>query len=128
MATDQATRAKPTQHRDAGRLPPADSPRSLVGSCLGVRPASGSSTVTLRLAGGGRLDVDLPAVADAGLARHLTAGMRRLSWVSIDVTGAAARCEVAGVSRRPRRTRLPLAAALALAGDAVPTVVRLRSA
>lgn len=124
MASDQATRVRST--RRPGTAGSAPRHRVVVGACQRITEAGRSSTVTLRLAGGGHLDVDLPAIGDPELARHLTAGLRRLSWVSIDATGEATRCQVSGVSRRPRRTRLPLAAALALAGDAVPTVVRLR--
>jgi len=79
-------------------------------------------TVRLR---GSDIDVALSAAPDMALAQRLTGGMRRISWVSIDVGGEGVRCEVAGLSRRPQRVRVPLAAALALADARVPTIVRL---
>lgn len=99
--------------------------RAVVGSCLRVESRGQSATVTLGLVGGGRRDVVLPAVPDQTLARRLTGGFRRLSWVLIDATGDQVRCQVAGIFRRPRHVKIPLAAALALADDGVSTVVRL---
>jgi hypothetical protein len=94
------------------------------GTCLRLTRHSRSTTMTVRLRGGD-IDVALPAAPDMAMAQRLTGGMRRVSWVSIDVGREGVRCEVAGLSRRPQRVRLPLAAALALADAHVPTVVRL---
>lgn len=94
------------------------------GTCRSLTRHSGSTTMTVRL-GGGDIDVALPAAPDMALAQRLTGGMRRVSWVSIDVGREGVRCEVAGLSRRPQRVRVPLAVALALADARVPTVVRL---
>lgn len=119
-----------THHVMAGRTHQlsglaASPPRSVVGFCLRVESRDQSATVTLGLVGGGRRAVVLPAVPDSDLARRLTGGFRRLSWVSIDATGDQVRCQVAGIFRRPRHVQIPLAAALALADKGVSTVVRL---
>ena len=115
MATHQSDRV----------LAPALRRGGAAGTCVRVVGGSRSSTVTVRLADRRDVDVVLPGAPDLAMAQRLTGGFRRLSWVSIDGRGGGWRCEVACVSRRPQRVRLPLAAALALAGAAVPTIVRL---
>jgi hypothetical protein len=53
-------------------------------------------------------------------------GLRRVSWVRVDVDAdGAVRCQLAGIGhRRPVVRRLPLRTAAALAAAGVPLVVR----
>lgn len=52
-------------------------------------------------------------------------GLRRISWVRIDLTGAAPRAEVAGVGQhRPVTRSIPLSMANELTAAGVPTYVR----
>lgn len=52
-------------------------------------------------------------------------GLRRISWVRIDVTGPEPRAEVAGVGQhRPVTRSIPLHVAQELAADGIPTFVR----
>lgn len=101
-------------------------PRVATGRLVRVQVVDGRSVLTVRRAGGHDREVVLPGIPNPGLARRLTAGFRRLAWVRIDTASRSVRCEVSGLARRPHRCRLPLGAALALAGD-VPTLVRLAS-
>jgi len=116
MATHQAERVVASGSPSGG---------ASLGTCVRVAGGSGSSTVTVRRAGCPDVELVLPVAPDRDLAQHLTGGYRRLSWVSIDARGPGCQCEVACLSRRPQRVRLPLAAALALADAAVPTIVRV---
>lgn len=88
--------------------------------------AAGSSTIaTVRLEDGSGRDVVFRSAPDRALARRLSAGMRRASWVRIDATGAEPRCELFGTTRRPLRVPLPLPAALGMAEAGAPAIVRL---
>lgn len=52
-------------------------------------------------------------------------GLRRISWVRIDLTGTEPRAEVAGVGQhRPVTRSVPLRVAQDLAADGTPTFVR----
>lgn len=52
-------------------------------------------------------------------------GLRRISWVRIDLTGSEPRAEVAGVGQhRPVTRSIPLCVAQELAADGIPTYVR----
>lgn len=52
-------------------------------------------------------------------------GLRRISWVRIDLTGTEPRAEVAGVGQhRPVTRSIPLSVAQELAADGIPTFVR----
>ncbi len=52
-------------------------------------------------------------------------GLRRISWVRIDLTGAEPRAEVAGVGQhRPVTRTVPLSVANELAAAGIPTYVR----
>lgn len=96
---------------------------------LAALTVAGSSTVaTVRLPGGATRDVVLAGAPDAALARRLSAGFRRVSWVRIDAGGSDPHCELFGTTRYPRRARLPLSAALAMADAGAPTVVRVPGA
>lgn len=123
MATRQSERVEPTRRQEVGSRSGA---ARCQGTCVRVAAASGSSIVTVHLSGRPDVDLVFPAAPDSALALRLTGGFRRVSWVSIDASGEGARCEVAGLSRRPQRVRLPLSAALALADASVPTLVRFR--
>lgn len=92
---------------------------------VGLSSANGSSILSVRLPGGGVRQIAIPAGPDPTLARGVTVGLRRLSWVRIDLSGPVPRCEVSGVSRRPRLQQIPLAAALALADAGLAAVVRV---
>lgn len=95
---------------------------------MGLTVAGSSTVATVRLSGGALRDVVLAGAPDAALARRLSAGFRRVVWVRIDTGGDDVHCELFGLTRRPRRTRLPLSAALALADAGAPTVVRVPAA
>ncbi|MBW3546901.1 MAG: hypothetical protein KY452_02015 [Actinobacteria bacterium] len=94
----------------------------------GLTVAGSSTVATVRLPGGATRDVVLAGAPDAALARRLSAGFRRVSWVRIDAGGRQPHCELFGMTRCPRRARLPLSAALALADAGAPTVVRVPAA
>ena len=118
--------------RQSAQLERVDGERARVGGLpaagrfAGLRVVDGRSVVAVRLEGRADAEVTMSTTPDHRLARCLTAGFRRLAWVRIDASGAAVRCEVAGLARRLHHCRLPLAAALALAEAEVPTVVRMR--
>ena len=58
-------------------------------------------------------------------SRAAAFGMRRISWVKIDLTGEHPRAEVAGVGQhRPVTRTVPLSIAADLAAEGVPTIVR----
>ena len=94
----------------------------------GLTVAGSSTVATVRLPGGATRDVVLAGAPDAALARRLRAGFRRVFWVRIDAGGSDPHCEMFGMTRCPRRARLPLSAALALADAGAPTVVRVPGA
>ena len=57
------------------------------------------------------------------------AGLRRVSWVRIDLTGGAPWAEVAGVGQhRPVTRTIPLSVASDLAAAGIPTYIRRRRA
>ena len=57
-------------------------------------------------------------------SRAAAFGLRRISWVRIDLTGDTPRAELMGVGQhRPVTRSIPLAAAAELAASGVPTVV-----
>jgi hypothetical protein len=57
-------------------------------------------------------------------SRAVAFGMRRISWVKIDLTGAHPRAEVAGVGQhRPVTRTVPLSLAADLVAEGVPTFV-----
>jgi len=58
-------------------------------------------------------------------ARPNSYGLRRISWVRIDLTGDYPRAEVAGVGQhRPVTRTVPLGVAAELSGRGVPTYIR----
>jgi hypothetical protein len=62
-------------------------------------------------------------------SRPGVAGLRRVSWVRIDLTGDVPRAEVAGVGQhRPVTRTVPLNVAADLTAAGVPTYVRRRKA
>lgn len=124
MATHQADQLEPTIRSTMAQAP--SGPSSMAGRFAGLRVTGGHSVVSVDLHGRPGGQVTLAATPDARLARTLTSGFRRLAWIRIDASSPDVRCEVSGIARRPRRCRLPLAAALALAEADVPTLVRLR--
>ncbi|HEV2767170.1 MAG TPA: hypothetical protein VGV63_05615 [Acidimicrobiales bacterium] len=97
----------------------------LAARLVGLTVAGSSTVATVRLPDGAPRDVVLAGAPDTALARRLSAGFRRVVWVRIDAEGKDVHCELFGLTRRPRRTRLPLSAALALADAGAPTVVRV---
>jgi len=58
---------------------------------------------------------------DHRLARLLTSRLWRLHWLRLDLERGTG--DLFASTRRPVRVRLPLAAALALVADGVPTLV-----
>lgn len=74
--------------------------------------------------GGDPEDLVVRAVPDHRAARRLQGTLRRVSWVSLDLTGPAPVCRIAGVRRRPVRFAVPVAVGLALIDDGAPAVVR----
>ena len=58
---------------------------------------------------------------DHHLARRLTARLWRVHWLRLDLEQGTG--DLFASTRRPVRVRLPLAAALALVEDGVPTLV-----
>jgi len=60
---------------------------------------------------------------DRETARRVTADLRHLGWLRLQVEGDAAWAELYATARRPLRRRLPLGAALALAEAGVPTLL-----
>ena len=60
---------------------------------------------------------------DRETARQITADLRHLGWLRLQVDGDAAWAELYATARRPLRRRLPLGAALALAEAGVPTLL-----
>jgi hypothetical protein len=58
-------------------------------------------------------------------ARPSSYGLRRISWVRIDLTGDHPRAEVAGVGQhRPVTRTVPMSVAAELSASGVPTYVR----
>ena len=58
-------------------------------------------------------------------ARPNSFGLRRISWVRIDLTGEHPRAEVAGVGQhRPVTRTVPLSVATELSAGGVPTFIR----
>lgn len=106
-------------------LTDTDAEPRLAGVVAEVADGPAGTTLVVRT-GHGRRSIRLRARPDVAMARSIVAGLRRVRWVRIG-TGAGASAVhaelVALTHRRPVRRRIPLAAALALAADGVPTVV-----
>jgi hypothetical protein len=59
------------------------------------------------------------------VSRAAEFGMRRITWVRIDLTGDVPRAEVAGVGQhRPVIRTVPVSVAAELAADGIRTIVR----
>ncbi len=117
MRTGQSQEAEAAQ---------ASSAAFMVGPAMGgLSSTNGSTILTVRTAGGGERDLVVSAAPDPVLARRVTAGLRRLAWVRIDLSAPVPRCQVFGTSRTPRSLSVPLAAALSLADVGLPVVVRV---
>jgi hypothetical protein len=59
------------------------------------------------------------------VARPTSYGLRRISWVRIDLTGDHPRAEIAGVGQhRPVTRTVPMSVAAELSARGVPTFVR----
>jgi hypothetical protein len=72
--------------------------------------------------------VHVPGRPDPAAAARVRAGFRRLAWQEIDLTDGTPHCAVRGLRYRLPGTRpVSLGAALALAVDGLPTLVRVRS-
>lgn len=114
-----------TRQSEGTEAASSDPVPTVCATLAGLSCANGSSILSVRLPGGTVREVAVPAGPDPSLARGVTAGFRRLSWVRIDLSGPTARCRVSGASRQPRSQAIPLAAALALADAGFPAVVRV---
>lgn len=98
---------------------------SATGAVTGLTVGTGACLVAFRRPGTGATgDVAVAAVPDHAAAARVSAALRRIAWVAVDVTGPVVSCSVAGISRRPRSVVVPTGAALALIEDGVPAVVR----
>ncbi len=93
----------------------------------GIVVGQGQTLLSLRTGDGGARTLLLEDRPDRSAALRHMAGVRRVSWVRIDVDldAAVARCEVAGTTRRPVRVQVPLGAALAFLDGDVPGMVVL---
>lgn len=103
-------------------------PRAVGPTVVGLSSAIGSTILTVRAPGASERDVVVSAAPDPVLARRVTAGLRRLAWVRVDLSTPVPRCRVFGTSRQPRSLPVPLAAALSLVDAGLPVVVRVPEA
>jgi hypothetical protein len=98
--------------------------RPVAAGRVAVVERDGRCTGLVLEAGGRRSRVVIASRPDAALAHRLTGGLRRVRWVRITGSSHGWKAELVGASHRsPVRRAIPLAAALALAADGVPTLV-----
>ena len=90
-----------------------------------VETSERSTMLRVRL-GDTDTDLEIPFRPDSRAAGRVASGFKRLAWQEIDLTDGTPHCAVRGLRYRlPERRPVSLGAALALAAEGLPTVVRV---
>lgn len=123
-------RAAPVLPGVVPSVPPFPRPSALAaGRVVRVRSVADHSELTVRLADGQDVRVEVSALPDAASGRHVCTGMRRMPNVELFLAGGAARAQVLATLGHGRELHrhISVGAALALAGSGAPTQVLVAS-